>query len=87
MLAKQVIEEVAKSLGFADAENLGVTGGTYALGGRTTVFQSNLLWVLYLALAPAPEAVSLHVSTPIRYLMRVDLVIGEHHGPSWSPVY
>ena len=43
-----------------DAEDLGPTDGTCPSNGRPTVFQGDVLGVLYLPLGPALEAISLH---------------------------
>ncbi len=54
-------------LSLADAKDLGAALRAGALGSRTTVFESDLLWALDLSLSPTLEAICFHEFTSIGY--------------------
>ena len=56
----------------ADAENLGATGRTEALGGRLAVLHGDTLGILDFLFGPALDAIGFHQS--ITSLLRVDIL-------------
>ncbi len=64
------IHSVAESLrSFTDLEHLGTGDWACALSRRSTVFHSDLLWVLHFTFFLALHAIGFHIGSPVNRIL------------------